>query len=162
MYFTVCKSFILMEKNEVCIKQENKNKKAVTDGKRLLTDKIIRLVKVWKIQANWEAVTSFQEPGSPVPLVQIIEQRGNIRSVLTGKRAVKELIRAMNSLCHNMSPTGHYYTSHYNVIFWKLSFGFQSHLQWRIPKIIYLNGRRVFSFNGLWISAMVFHWIIHD
>lgn len=162
MYFTVCKSFILMEKNEVCIKQENKNKKAVTDGKRLLTDKIIRPVKVWKIQANWEAVTSFQEPGSPVPLAQITEQRGNIRSVLTGKRAVKELIRAMNSLCHNMSPTGHYYTSHYNVIFWKLNFGFQSHLQWRIPKIIYLNGRRVFSFNGLWISAMVFHWIIHD
>lgn len=118
-----------MEKNEVCIKQENKNKKAVTDGKRLLTDKIIRPVKVWKIQANWEAVTSFQEPGSPVPLVQITEQRGNIRSVLTGKRAVKELIRAMNSLCHNMSLTGHYYTSHYNVIFWKLSFGFQSHLQ---------------------------------
>lgn len=118
-----------MEKNEVCIKQENKNKKAVTDGKRLLTDKIIRPVKVWKIQANWEAVTSFQEPGSPVPLVQIIEQRGNIRSVLTGKRAVKELIRAMNSLCHNMSLTGHYYTSHYNVIFWKLNFGFQSHLQ---------------------------------
>lgn len=118
-----------MEKNEVCIKQENKNKKAVTDGKRLLTDKIIRLVKVWKIQANWEAVTSFQEPGSPVPLAQITEQRGNIRSVLTGKRAVKELIRAMNSLCHNTSLTGHYYTSHYNVIFWKLSFGFQSHLQ---------------------------------
>lgn len=157
-----------MEKNEVCIKQENKNKKAVTDGKRLLTDKIICPVKVWKIQANWEAVTSFQEPGSPVPLVQIIEQRGNIRSVLTGKRAVKEFrnhdeqIRAMNSLCHNTSLTGHYYTSHYNVIFWKLNFGFQSHLQWRIPKIIYLNGRRVFSFNGLWISAMVFHWIIHD
>jgi len=49
-----------MEKNEVCIKQENKNKKAVTDGKRLLSDKIIRLVKVGKIQDNWEAVTSFQ------------------------------------------------------------------------------------------------------
>lgn len=31
-YFTVCKSFILMEKNKVCIKQENKNTKTLLMG----------------------------------------------------------------------------------------------------------------------------------